>query len=72
MTPSPRARLAQLIHAEQDATQMLAAAASAAPDPASRRLYTRLRDAEAKIVAELQDEEARLDAEDFVARAIDV
>jgi hypothetical protein len=72
MTPSQRARLTRLLHAEMDATEMLAAAARVAEDPAARRLYTRLRDAEAKIVADLQREEARGDAEDFVAQAIDV
>jgi rubrerythrin len=72
VTTTRREELGQLITAEQDATRVLAEAARLVPDPDERKMYAHLRDEEAKIVVELQQEEARLDAEEFVAKAIDV
>lgn len=67
-----RAILERVIAAERDAADLLDEAARVVEDPAERRLYLRLRDAETRVVEELQREEARLDAEEFVERAIDV
>ena len=67
-----RAILDRVLAAERDAVQLLEEAAQAVDDPVERRLYTKLHDAEVRMVEELQREEARLDSEEFVARAIDL
>jgi hypothetical protein len=62
----------RLLAAERGVVELLGQAAEATEDPDERKLYLRLRDVETKIATELAQVEAQIDAEEFVARAIDV
>ena len=63
--------LEKLIAAEREARELLEQAAHAARDPEERALFERLARREAESEVELQKEKDRLEAEEFVQRALD-
>jgi rubrerythrin len=69
-TPHERV-LRKLLAAERDAHELLERAAQAAADPDERALFERLARREQETLAELEKEEERIEAEEFVMRALD-
>jgi rubrerythrin len=63
--------LENLMAAEREARELLERAAHAATDPEERALFERLARREEQTLAELQKEKERLEAEEFVQRALD-
>lgn len=62
--------LRKLLAAEREAHEMLERAAQAAADPAERALFARLARREQETLAQLEKEEERIEAEEFVTRAL--
>jgi rubrerythrin len=69
---SRREILERVLAAENEAIQLLKEASSVVQDPEERELYAELARREQQTLAELRREQGRLDAEDFVANAIEV
>jgi len=69
--PSHDEVLEELMTAEREARELLEKAAHAARDPEERALFERLARREAEALLELQKEKDRLEAEEFVQRALD-
>jgi rubrerythrin len=63
--------LEKLMAAEREARELLEQAARAARDPEERALFERLARREAEALLELEKEKDRLEAEEFVQRALD-
>jgi len=64
--------LEEVAAAERQAMDVLEQAAQLAPDAEERELYRRLAGRELQSLSELYAEKTRLEAEDFVQRALDV
>ncbi len=64
-------RLRELLATEREAQELLERAASVSADAEERALYERLARHEAEALRELRDEADRLDAEEFVQKALD-
>lgn len=64
--------LRRVLAAEREAHDLLEQAAQAAPDREARDLYRRLARREEQSLDDLSVEERRLDAVEFVQRALDV
>ena len=71
-TMSRRQILEEVAAAERDACDLLSEAARLTPDPEDRRLFERLAATEEASLRELAREQERLEAEEFVQRALDV
>ena len=69
---SRRQILQEVAAAERDACDLLAEAARLTPDPDDRRLFERLAASEEASLRDLAREQERLEAEEFVQRALDV
>jgi hypothetical protein len=69
---SRREILREVAAAERDACDLLAEAARLTTDPEDRRLFLRLAALEEETVRELAREQERLEAEEFVQKALDV
>ena len=63
--------LRKLLAAEKEAHELLERAAHATADPEERALFERLARREQESLVALQKEEERLEAEEFVQRALD-
>lgn len=63
--------LEEVLAMERETHELLEQAARLTPDPEERALFERLARREEGALEELQREEDRLDAEDFVQRALD-
>jgi rubrerythrin len=61
----------EILAAERETHELLERAASACTDPEERALFERLARREEESLEELRREEARLEAEEFVQRALD-
>jgi hypothetical protein len=74
LTPllSRRRILEEVADAERETCALLDEAARVTTDPDDRRLFRRLADAGQTALRELAAERDRLDAEEFVQRALDV
>ena len=64
--------LSRVLAAEREAHDLLEQAAQAAPDREERELYRRLARREEQSLEDLRLEERRLDAVEFVQRALDI
>ena len=63
--------LRKLLAAEREAHELLERAAQAAADPEERALFERLARREQETLVELEKEEERIEAEEFVLKALD-
>jgi len=63
--------LRKLLALEREAHELLERAAQAAADPEERALFERLARREQETLLELEKEEERIQAEEFVTRALD-
>lgn len=64
--------LAQVVSAERKARELMEEAARLSGDPDERELYRRLAARETESLRQLEEEEERLLAEEFVQKALDV
>lgn len=69
---SRREILSEVLAAEREIKQLLDEAARLAPNAEERHLYGSLAEKESQALAALRDEQDRLDAVDFVQKALDV
>ena len=61
----------ELLAAERETQELLECAARVSTDPEERALFERLAKREEEALVELRKEEERLEAEEFVQRALD-